>query len=250
MHTLTERDIAYDMLYGTKSSGMMYMAAMLEAAHPRCRETFHRLHDGAMRTQWSLWQFLHHKGEYRIGSAPHEEIEQVRRRMEHLYQTHRDRHHGQREAAYAGVDGRSWNEQRGDPRSRGWSDGRWSAAGNGSGSGFYNGDSDNVRFTAGNNLPQGTRFEADRPMTGTSIDQPYAGSSAYAGTGGGVSASASSPAGPGRGDSYRGDDDRGRRGVGIGARPTEGSRNNFGENTWSASETRYPQASPSPSYRS
>lgn len=252
MHTLTERDIAYDMLYGTKSSGMTYMTATLEAAHPRCRETFHRLHEDAMRAQWSLWQFLHHKGEYRVDSAPYDEIEQVRRRMEHLCQTHGDQQRGQREAAYAGADSRSWNEQRGDARSRGWSDGRaqegrWSTSGNGSGSGSYGGTSDGVRFEAGRNLPQGTRFEADRPLGAS--DPSYTGSSAYTGAGAGNAASGSYQSrsgGSGRGEGYRGDDIRGR----SGARPADGSRNNFGENTWSATETRYSQTNPAPSYRS
>ncbi len=250
MHTLTERDIAYDMLYGAKSSAMTYMAAMLEASHPRCRDTFRRMHDGAMRSQWSLWQFLHQKGEYRTHAAQYDEVEQVRRRMEHLQQTHRERHQGQQEFTHAGsAEGRSWNEPNGDSRSRDWSDGRWSASGNGAGSGFYGGPDNGVRFAAGNNLPQGTRFEADRSMGGGG-DRAYAGSSGYAGTGGGPQNSTAVTSGPGRGDGYRNDDDRGRRGAGIGARPADGSRGNFGDNTWSAGETRYPQAGPSSSYRS
>lgn len=88
MHTLSDRDVAYDLLYGCKSTSHMYMQAVLESANTRCREVFHRIHDDGLRSQWRIWRFLHSRDEYQTETAQRSEVDSVRQRMEHLCQTH------------------------------------------------------------------------------------------------------------------------------------------------------------------
>lgn len=117
MHTLTERDMAYDLLYGAKQCSHGYMAALLEAASPRCREVLHRLQDDCLRDQWRVWQFLHAKNEYRTDEATRQEIEDVRRRMEHLIRS-REGQMGREEGGrwdggrYAGAYANRWEAGR------------------------------------------------------------------------------------------------------------------------------------------
>jgi hypothetical protein len=89
MQNLTDRDRAYDILYGTRHAAGLFMEATLESASPNCRHLFHRLHDDSIRDQWRVWQFLHHKGEYRVTEASRNEVNSTLSRMDHLWQTHR-----------------------------------------------------------------------------------------------------------------------------------------------------------------
>jgi hypothetical protein len=85
---MTDRDVAYDILYAEKMGAECYLFGLLEAATPRCREVFHRLHDDCLREQWRVWQFLHERNEYRVSAASRSEIEGVRRRMAELAGNH------------------------------------------------------------------------------------------------------------------------------------------------------------------
>ena len=109
MQILTDRDVAYDILYGCKQGAEAYMMATIESASPRCREVFHRLHDDCLRSQWRVWELLHRNSEYRVDTAARQEIEDVRQRMEQL---RRSRHR-----QIGAVDG--------DSR---WSGGRWATS--------------------------------------------------------------------------------------------------------------------------
>ena len=107
MQKLTDRDIAYDILYGCKQGAMVCMDATLESASPHCRDIFHRLHDDHLRDQWRVWQFLHHKGEYRVAAASRQEVESTGQRMERLARSHRQSRggHGDFAPAQGGYGG-------------------------------------------------------------------------------------------------------------------------------------------------
>ena len=191
MENLTDRDMAYDVLYGTKQAAMLFMEATLESASPACRHLFHRLHDDAMRDQWRLWQFLHGKAEYRVEAAGRAEIDGVRRRMEHLWQSHR----GTAAAGRGGYENAS-RGRAGDSARGGWEDrSAWDGAPEGSdwygapagprygtpgyaasGSsssayGAWNQAESGVAFEPAGALPQDTQFESERgfaaPRAGT-----------------------------------------------------------------------------------
>lgn len=132
MHNLSDRDIAYDLLYGCKSSASLYCQAVLESASPRCREVFHHIHDDGLRSQWKIWRLLHNRNEYRTAPADRREVDGVRQRMEHLAHTHQEAVRPQ----FAGmgghdVDGARWNEgPRWDERgNREFHDNQWNESG-------------------------------------------------------------------------------------------------------------------------
>ncbi len=310
MQNLSDRDIGYDILYGTKSAAMEYMAAVLESSSPRCREIFHRLHDDALRSQWKVWQFLHQRQEYRTAEAHPQEVDGVRQRMAHLCRTHNiggqqpvgvgaDTTGFQAEGARGGHGGQGhWGDGREGGR---WDEreGRWSEAGAGYGrqgthglagstyggatTGNYaaTGSSAGINFEPDRNMPEGTRFESDRGFAEGSMGNAMTGSAfgpgagAAGATGYGTQAGGFGAAGAtfsGTGTSYGSgtggqwnesspragvnpgaganasaqwnDRDAGRTAGGsrvggsIGARPSESSRRNFGESTWSSEEVR------------
>ena len=213
MQNLTDRDMGYDMLYGTKSSAMTYMDAVLESANPRCREIFHRLHDDALRSQYKLWQFLHQRQEYRIQQAERQEIDGVHQRMAHLCRTHEI---GAHQAAGTAADGGRWEAENRAPAAYGagrWTDarngggwdereGRWSDGGSNYGhepaygaSGSIHGSPSagnyvgagapaGITFEPDHNMPEGTRFESDRGFAEGNQYATTAGASAGAGYGG------------------------------------------------------------------
>lgn len=114
LRNLSDRDLAYDLLYGCKDAAQGYMLALMEAATPRCRDLFQRLHDDSLRDQWRIWQFLHQRNEYRVDQASRQEVESVRERMQQLTRTH--------SARMADIGGASWN-QRGEANWGGRMDG-------------------------------------------------------------------------------------------------------------------------------
>ena len=295
MQNLTDRDMGYDILYGTKSSGLAYMEAVLESASPRCREIFHRLHDDCLRSQWHVWQFLHERQEYRIQEAQRQEVDGTRQRMSHLCRTHNI---GAHQTAGAGTETGRWESGSRTPDGNGagsWSDareggrwddreGRWSEGatahgrasqyglagstygGPTTGNTTATGSAGGINFEPDRNMPEGTRFESDR---GFAEAGAYGATGPAMGTGAGYGATAPSYGTAGTfsgstGTAARHNDparnaagnqgmpggswnDResargpatGRAGsVSIGARPSESSRRNFGENTWSNEETR------------
>lgn len=318
MQNLTDRDMGYDLLYGTKSGALGYMEAVFESSSPRCREIFHRLHDDELRSQWRIWQFLHQRQEYRTEPAQRQEIEGIRQRMTHLCHTHEI---GAGQAVGAGIEGGRWEGEahsaggygsgaegrraarRADTQER-WADGReggrwddregrWSEGERGRESAYgltgsthggpttgnyaATGSTGGITFEPDRSMPEGTRFESERGFAETG---GYAGSAMGTGTGAtygagttmgtgaaygataanyGTSSATGPSAGgrygesaqgtaahPGTGASAAWNDREGSRGgaggrtggVGIGARPSESSRRNFGENTWSSEETR------------
>ncbi|HVB10823.1 MAG TPA: spore coat protein, partial [Bacillota bacterium] len=211
MQRLTDRDIAYDLLYGAKSGALAYMEAVLESASPQCRDAFHSLQDEQLRSQWRVWQFLHQHEEYRTEPAERREVEGVHRRMSELCQTHqptavgaRDeagrgggygdgaRYESGQEGAFRGEAGWRSDDRRGRGNEAGAAGGYAGAGtgtvGAGMGTGTYGAQSGSVDFEAGRGLPEGTRFEADRGFArgGDEAGRRY-GTSGGTATGGGVS---------------------------------------------------------------
>ena len=218
MQELTDRDIAYDLLYGAKGSALAYMEATIESASPRCRETFHRLHDDCLQDQWKLFQMLHRRNEYRVDQVSQSEVATVHQHMAHLRRTH---------------EGREQNAGGGRWEDRGWNEPTY-AGGNG-----YRGS--DVNFEPDRGLPRGTRFEAERgnryetPADGSRWASSVAGtaetgSSTYGGTGGrGSWAASNATATPDWQD----------RGRGV----SPGAMSRSGEGTWQPDEARRPQTS-------
>jgi hypothetical protein len=97
MPGITERDIAYDMLFGCKAAAELYCTAALEAAHHDVYHMFRELQHHAHETQHRVWEYLHRRNEYRVSEAHPREIEECRQRMERLAQDH---------LAYAGATAR------------------------------------------------------------------------------------------------------------------------------------------------
>lgn len=163
MDRITDRDIAYDSLYGCKALATVYMEATMESASNRMRNLFHRLHDDCLEDQWRIWQYLHRKNEYRVDEISAQAMDGMRRRMEHLARTHRER--AERGAGGSGgfwQGERSWNEsypEAGSFRGR-------------------DGGSRDVGFDPAPNMPNGTQFEPDREFAGGGA---YASESAYGG---------------------------------------------------------------------
>lgn len=251
MQNLSERDIAYDLLDGCKASATTYMQAVLESAAPRCRDTFHRLHDDALRSQWRMWQFLHARKEYRTDAADRQEVESLRHRMEHLWHTHQEAERGPVDGRYEGWEtpaSSHWEETR---QPSGWQQESggfgYAAAGSalagagyanpgaayrgGGGSMPYGGG---VSFEAGRNLPDGTRFEAEHNFA-TGAGEVERGGNGNAGGGTRYGGTGLRHDAPGANWNDRSSP------VGIGAQPSDGSRRSFGENTWSAESTRKSQ---------
>ena len=162
MQNLTERDMAYDILYAAKLAATGLMDATLEAATPACRDIFHRLHDDWMRDQWRVWQFLYHKGEYRVSEAPRAEIEGVRQRLSRLARSH-------------GAAGRPQAVGAADYAGAAWPAARWDNSREADG--FAERER---RFSGGGGMNSGEWAGAAMPGA------PYAGTGeAYAGTYGG-----------------------------------------------------------------
>lgn|GEM_PF-5119511 len=303
MHNLSDRDIAYDLLYGCKSTSQLYMQAVLESASPRCREVFHRIHDDGLRSQWKIWRFLHNRNEYRTDPADRREIEGVRQRMEHLCQTHQDAVRpqfamaGAREGEGARWDERDnrWGESGQAPYGGGMRSGTgygtapnggtgaygpagYSAGVNastggaygqggyasGGAAGYASGTSTGgtygagINFEAGRNLPDGTRFEAERGFA-EGYDggrRQAAGGNAWGETGysgggdrsryGAGTSAGRWNTGAGRaetqGSNWNERQDRDAP-TGVGARPADGGRRGAGENNWAAETTRRSPAS-------
>jgi hypothetical protein len=88
MRGITERDIAYDMLFGSKASAKLYCEASLEAAHQNVYHLFRELEHHAHESQHRIWEYLHRRSEYRVEEAHPRDIEEVPQRMERLAQDH------------------------------------------------------------------------------------------------------------------------------------------------------------------
>lgn len=182
MENLTDRDMAYDILSGTKQAAMLFMEATLESASPACRHLFHRLHDDEMRDQWRIWQFLHSKGEYRVEAASRSEIDGVRRRMDHLCQTHRIAGAAGRSSYQNAAQGRGAESGRGGwedrpawdgaPEGADWygspagprygTPGYAASASSSTAYGAWNQAESGVAFEPASGLPQDTQFESER----------------------------------------------------------------------------------------
>lgn len=152
MQNFSDRDIAYDLLYTCKAAAAGGVQAVLESAHPRCREIFHRHLDEDLRSQWKIWRFLHNRAEYRVQPAERREIDGIRQRMEHLARSHQV--DGGR-AAWNSGDGARWEERDDRPNE--------SNAQRAAGWGYASGG---VNFEPGRNLPDETRFEAEHGFAG------------------------------------------------------------------------------------
>jgi hypothetical protein len=88
MRGITERDIAYDMLFGSKTASKLYCDASLESAHPNVYHLFRELEHHTHESQHRIWEYLHRRNEYRVEEAHPRDIEEVHQRMERLAQDH------------------------------------------------------------------------------------------------------------------------------------------------------------------
>ena len=88
MRGITERDIAYDMLFGSKAATKLYCEASTEAAHQNVYHLFRELEHHTHESQHRIWEYLHRRNEYRVEEAHPRDIEEVRQRMERLAQDH------------------------------------------------------------------------------------------------------------------------------------------------------------------
>lgn len=102
MQGMTDRDIAYEILIGTKQTAAGYCQAALEAATPSCFRTFMELHERAQESHRRVWEFLHQRQEYQVSEAHPQEVQAVRDRMERLRDDHLH-------ADGMRGDGRSWD---------------------------------------------------------------------------------------------------------------------------------------------
>ncbi len=84
MQGLTDRDIAYDILFATKQTSSDYCTGALEAASPTAFRMFMQLHDRTQDTHRRVWEFLHQRQEYRVSEAHPEEVRSAQQRMERL----------------------------------------------------------------------------------------------------------------------------------------------------------------------
>jgi hypothetical protein len=88
MPGITERDVAYDMLYATKANAELYCHAALESAHHNVYHLFRELEHHTHESQHRIWEYLHRRNEYRVEEAHPRDIEDTRQRMERLAQDH------------------------------------------------------------------------------------------------------------------------------------------------------------------
>ncbi len=88
MRGITERDVAYDMLFGSKTASKLYCEASLESAHQNVYHLFRELEHHTHESQHRIWEYLHRRNEYRVEEAHPRDIEEVRQRMERLAQDH------------------------------------------------------------------------------------------------------------------------------------------------------------------
>ena len=228
MHQLSDRDMAYDMLYGCKAGATLAMEGLMESASPRCREVFHRIHDEELRCQWQLFELLHRRAEYEPRPADRREVDSVRQRMEQLRRTH---------AAVAGQQGygQSYN---GANR---WGERTWSetaAIGTGATGTFSGGyGSSNVAFEPDRGLPQGTHFESDRAWgdSGQRYPAEYEAGRAYTTAGVGTTGTQATTAGA----SYGGrtgwsTGQQAARNTGTNWSSSEGTARSYGEGNWNS----------------
>lgn len=88
MQGITERDIAYDMLFGSKQTAHLYNEASLESSHHNVFHMFRELEHHCVENQHRIWEYLHRRNEYRVDEAHPQQIQETHQRMEHLAQDH------------------------------------------------------------------------------------------------------------------------------------------------------------------
>jgi hypothetical protein len=128
MQGITDRDIAYDMLFGCKQTAHGYCQAALEAASPSLYRTFMEMHERAQESHRRIWEYLHRRQEYRVSDAHPQEVQSARDRMERL----RDDHlRGDAARGEAPRESRPWDRREFEPAGAGSRGGRWGGGWNG-----------------------------------------------------------------------------------------------------------------------
>ena len=65
-HQLTEKDIAGDVLTGTKHMAQCYMTAVMESQDQNLRQTFKDFHDQCLNDQERIFQIMQKNGWYKV----------------------------------------------------------------------------------------------------------------------------------------------------------------------------------------
>ncbi|NMB35068.1 MAG: spore coat protein [Firmicutes bacterium] len=63
---LTDKEIAGDVLTGTKHLSQGYMHAILESQNPNLHQTFIDFHDQHLNDHWQIFQIMQQNGWYKV----------------------------------------------------------------------------------------------------------------------------------------------------------------------------------------